>query len=142
MLCSLLLCECLWLIACYAHDDDWIDPTDMLNYDAASGTMRKPQVLETTRECIRPCLCCDGNGLRMCAFARRSESRVGVTVRGHTGSFMTLLVQDHFSFEFECKTHRLANSLILVLSQYINFAILTFFGGSVQLKNIICTVIK
>ncbi|XP_037682407.1 chloride channel CLIC-like protein 1 isoform X2 [Choloepus didactylus] len=45
MLCSLLLCECVLLIAGYAHDDDWIDPTDMLNYDAASGTMRKtPQV--------------------------------------------------------------------------------------------------
>ncbi|XP_030893517.1 chloride channel CLIC-like protein 1 isoform X1 [Leptonychotes weddellii] len=44
MLYSLLLCECLWLITGYAHDDDWIDPTDMLNYDAASGTMRKSQV--------------------------------------------------------------------------------------------------
>ncbi|XP_059946195.1 chloride channel CLIC-like protein 1 isoform X2 [Mesoplodon densirostris] len=44
MLCSLLFCECLWLITAYAHDDDWIDPTDMLNYDAASGTMRKSQV--------------------------------------------------------------------------------------------------
>ncbi|XP_008564517.1 PREDICTED: chloride channel CLIC-like protein 1 [Galeopterus variegatus] len=44
MLCSLLLCECLLLITGYAHDDDWIDPTDMLNYDAASGTMRKSQV--------------------------------------------------------------------------------------------------
>ncbi|XP_006882563.1 PREDICTED: chloride channel CLIC-like protein 1 [Elephantulus edwardii] len=45
MLCSLLLCEFLLLIAGYAHDDDWIDPTDMLNYDAASGTMRKsPQM--------------------------------------------------------------------------------------------------
>lgn len=43
MLCSLLLCECLWLITGYAYDDDWIDPTDMLNYDAASGTMRKSQ---------------------------------------------------------------------------------------------------
>ncbi|PNJ46542.1 CLCC1 isoform 7 [Pongo abelii] len=43
MLCSLLLCECLLLVAGYAHDDDWIDPTDMLNYDAASGTMRKSQ---------------------------------------------------------------------------------------------------
>nr|KAF6396445.1 chloride channel CLIC like 1 [Rousettus aegyptiacus] len=43
MLCSLLLCECLWLITSYAYDDDWIDPTDMLNYDAASGTMRKSQ---------------------------------------------------------------------------------------------------
>ncbi|XP_042539823.1 chloride channel CLIC-like protein 1 [Dipodomys spectabilis] len=44
MLCFLLLCECLFLVAGYAHDDDWIDPTDMLNYDAASGTMRKSQV--------------------------------------------------------------------------------------------------
>ncbi|XP_061039752.1 chloride channel CLIC-like protein 1 isoform X2 [Eubalaena glacialis] len=44
MLCSVLFCECLWLITSYAHDDDWIDPTDMLNYDAASGTMRKSQV--------------------------------------------------------------------------------------------------
>uniref|UniRef100_A0A8C3VQZ2 Chloride channel CLIC-like protein 1 n=1 Tax=Catagonus wagneri TaxID=51154 RepID=A0A8C3VQZ2_9CETA len=44
MLYSLLLCECLWLMAAFAHDDDWIDPTDMLNYDAASGTMRKSQV--------------------------------------------------------------------------------------------------
>lgn len=44
MLCSLLLCECLLLVTGYAHDDEWIDPTDMLNYDAASGTMRKSQV--------------------------------------------------------------------------------------------------
>uniref|UniRef100_A0A673TUX7 Chloride channel CLIC-like protein 1 n=1 Tax=Suricata suricatta TaxID=37032 RepID=A0A673TUX7_SURSU len=44
MLYSVLLCECLWLITGYAYDDDWIDPTDMLNYDAASGTMRKSQV--------------------------------------------------------------------------------------------------
>nr|XP_012323448.1 chloride channel CLIC-like protein 1 isoform X1 [Aotus nancymaae]XP_012323449.1 chloride channel CLIC-like protein 1 isoform X1 [Aotus nancymaae] len=43
MLWSLLLCECLLLVAGYAQDDDWIDPTDMLNYDAASGTMRKSQ---------------------------------------------------------------------------------------------------
>ncbi|XP_004637049.1 chloride channel CLIC-like protein 1 [Octodon degus] len=41
---SLLLCECLLLVAGYAHDEDWIDPTDMLNYDAASGTMRRSQV--------------------------------------------------------------------------------------------------
>ncbi|XP_036772534.2 chloride channel CLIC-like protein 1 isoform X1 [Manis pentadactyla] len=50
MLCSLLLCECLWLITAYAHDDDWIDPTDMLNYDAASGTMRRSQVKYGTSE--------------------------------------------------------------------------------------------
>ncbi|XP_021487380.1 chloride channel CLIC-like protein 1 isoform X2 [Meriones unguiculatus] len=50
MLCSLLLCGCLMLITGYAHDDDWIDPTDMLNYDAASGTMRKSQVKYGTSE--------------------------------------------------------------------------------------------
>ncbi|XP_073084494.1 chloride channel CLIC-like protein 1 isoform X3 [Manis javanica] len=50
MLCSLLLCECLWLITAYAHDDDWIDPTDMLNYDAASGTMRRSQAKYGTSE--------------------------------------------------------------------------------------------
>ncbi|CAH6779518.1 chloride channel CLIC-like protein 1 [Phodopus roborovskii] len=43
MLCR-FLCGCLLLMAGHAHDDDWIDPTDMLNYDAASGTMRKSQV--------------------------------------------------------------------------------------------------
>lgn len=50
MLCSLLLCGCLLLITGYAHDDDWIDPTDMLNYDAASGTMRKSQAKYGTSE--------------------------------------------------------------------------------------------
>uniref|UniRef100_A0A8D2CQV3 Chloride channel CLIC-like protein 1 n=1 Tax=Sciurus vulgaris TaxID=55149 RepID=A0A8D2CQV3_SCIVU len=50
MLCSLLFCECLLLITSYAHDDDWIDPTDMLNYDAASGTMRKSQVKNSVSE--------------------------------------------------------------------------------------------
>lgn len=44
MLCTLLLCKCLWLVTAHAHDDDWIDPTDMLNYDAASGTMRQSQM--------------------------------------------------------------------------------------------------
>ncbi|XP_054994450.1 chloride channel CLIC-like protein 1 isoform X2 [Sorex araneus] len=44
MLCFLFLCECLLLVTAHAHDDDWIDPTDMLNYDAASGTMRKSQM--------------------------------------------------------------------------------------------------
>ncbi|XP_068946569.1 chloride channel CLIC-like protein 1 isoform X1 [Petaurus breviceps papuanus] len=42
---SLLLCIFLLMVPGYAQDDEWIDPTDMLNYDAASGTMRKaPQV--------------------------------------------------------------------------------------------------
>ena len=47
----MLLCECLWLIVAFAHDDDWIDPTDMLNYDAASGTMRKSQVFKSACVC-------------------------------------------------------------------------------------------
>ncbi|XP_052586654.1 chloride channel CLIC-like protein 1 isoform X1 [Peromyscus californicus insignis] len=50
MLCLLLLCGCLLPITGHAHDDDWIDPTDMLNYDAASGTMRKSQVKYGTSE--------------------------------------------------------------------------------------------
>ncbi|XP_043856292.1 chloride channel CLIC-like protein 1 isoform X2 [Dromiciops gliroides] len=45
MLKSLLLCIFLLMVPGYAQDDEWIDPTDMLNYDAASGKMRKtPQV--------------------------------------------------------------------------------------------------
>uniref|UniRef100_A0A5F8GMZ2 Chloride channel CLIC-like protein 1 n=1 Tax=Monodelphis domestica TaxID=13616 RepID=A0A5F8GMZ2_MONDO len=45
MLNSLLLCIFLLMVPGYAYDDEWVDPTDMLNYDAASGTMRKaPQV--------------------------------------------------------------------------------------------------
>ncbi|XP_031231072.1 chloride channel CLIC-like protein 1 isoform X2 [Mastomys coucha] len=50
MLCSLFLGGCLLLVTGYAHDDDWIDPTDMLNYDAASGTMRRSQVKYGTSE--------------------------------------------------------------------------------------------
>ncbi|XP_028919174.1 chloride channel CLIC-like protein 1 [Ornithorhynchus anatinus] len=41
MLYSLLLCVFLFMVPGCAQDDEWIDPTDMLNYDAASGTMRK-----------------------------------------------------------------------------------------------------
>ncbi|KAG8511602.1 Chloride channel CLIC-like protein 1 [Galemys pyrenaicus] len=56
MLCALLLCGCLWLVAGDTHHDDWVDPTDMLNYDAASGTMRKPQVLLRTGVSTPPSL--------------------------------------------------------------------------------------
>ncbi|XP_052035383.1 chloride channel CLIC-like protein 1 [Apodemus sylvaticus] len=49
MQCLLLLCGCLLLTTGSAHGDDWIDPTDMLNYDAASGTMRS-QVKHSTSE--------------------------------------------------------------------------------------------
>ncbi|XP_074044425.1 chloride channel CLIC-like protein 1 [Macrotis lagotis] len=41
MLNSLLLCMFLLMVPGSAQDDEWIDPTDMLNYDAASGTMKK-----------------------------------------------------------------------------------------------------
>lgn len=50
MLCPLLLCGCLWLAAGDVPREDWVDPTDMLNYDAASGTMRKSQVKFDTPE--------------------------------------------------------------------------------------------
>ncbi|XP_061489895.1 chloride channel CLIC-like protein 1 [Rhineura floridana] len=42
MLVSLILCAVLLLGGSETQNDEWIDPTDMLNYDAASGTMRKP----------------------------------------------------------------------------------------------------
>ncbi|XP_032074180.1 chloride channel CLIC-like protein 1 isoform X2 [Thamnophis elegans] len=42
MLLYLLLYPALLIGSSEAQNDDWIDPTDMLNYDAASGTMRKP----------------------------------------------------------------------------------------------------
>ncbi|NXD14367.1 CLCC1 protein, partial [Nothocercus nigrocapillus] len=43
MLLCAVLCPALLLLGGGAgHDDEWIDPTDMLNYDAASGTMRRP----------------------------------------------------------------------------------------------------
>ncbi|ELW65332.1 Chloride channel CLIC-like protein 1 [Tupaia chinensis] len=58
MLYSLLLCECLLLVTGYTHDDDWIDPTDMLNYDAASGTMRKSQYGTSEKKDVSPDLSC------------------------------------------------------------------------------------
>ncbi|KAJ6658401.1 hypothetical protein lerEdw1_020105 [Lerista edwardsae] len=42
LLLSLVLCAVLLMGRCEIQNDEWIDPTDMLNYDAASGTMRKP----------------------------------------------------------------------------------------------------
>ncbi|RMC08410.1 hypothetical protein DUI87_14654 [Hirundo rustica rustica] len=34
--------QVLLIGSCKGQEDEWIDPTDMLNYDAASGTMRRP----------------------------------------------------------------------------------------------------
>uniref|UniRef100_A0A8C3J843 Chloride channel CLIC-like protein 1 n=1 Tax=Calidris pygmaea TaxID=425635 RepID=A0A8C3J843_9CHAR len=42
MLFPLVLCGVVLLGSGKVQDDEWIDPTDMLNYDAASGTMRRP----------------------------------------------------------------------------------------------------
>ncbi|NXS20673.1 CLCC1 protein, partial [Mystacornis crossleyi] len=42
MLFPLVLCAVLLIGTCKVQEDEWIDPTDMLNYDAASGTMRRP----------------------------------------------------------------------------------------------------
>ncbi|NXP49515.1 CLCC1 protein, partial [Heliornis fulica] len=38
----LVLCAVVLIGSSKVQDDEWIDPTDMLNYDAASGTMRRP----------------------------------------------------------------------------------------------------
>ncbi|KFO85883.1 Chloride channel CLIC-like 1, partial [Buceros rhinoceros silvestris] len=42
MLFPLVLCALVLIGSGKVQDDEWIDPTDMLNYDAASGTMRRP----------------------------------------------------------------------------------------------------
>ncbi|XP_068808251.1 chloride channel CLIC-like protein 1 isoform X2 [Struthio camelus] len=42
MLLAMLLWAALLVGNGEVQDDEWIDPTDMLNYDAASGTMRRP----------------------------------------------------------------------------------------------------
>ncbi|XP_075012597.1 chloride channel CLIC-like protein 1 isoform X2 [Calonectris borealis] len=42
MLFPLVLCAIVLIGSGKVQDDEWIDPTDMLNYDAASGTMRRP----------------------------------------------------------------------------------------------------
>ncbi|NWX51852.1 CLCC1 protein, partial [Steatornis caripensis] len=42
MLLPLLLWAFLLAGGAKVEDDEWIDPTDMLNYDAASGAMRRP----------------------------------------------------------------------------------------------------
>ncbi|NXW29842.1 CLCC1 protein, partial [Phaetusa simplex] len=42
MLFPLVLCAVALGGSGKVQDDEWIDPTDMLNYDAASGTMRRP----------------------------------------------------------------------------------------------------
>ncbi|XP_074954400.1 chloride channel CLIC-like protein 1 isoform X1 [Phalacrocorax aristotelis] len=42
MLFPLVLCAVVLIGSGKVQDDEWIDPTDMLNYDAASGTMRRP----------------------------------------------------------------------------------------------------
>ncbi|KAM6124299.1 chloride channel CLIC-like protein 1 [Pterocles gutturalis] len=42
MLFPLVLCALVLTGSGKVQEDEWIDPTDMLNYDAASGTMRRP----------------------------------------------------------------------------------------------------
>ncbi|XP_050162653.1 chloride channel CLIC-like protein 1 [Myiozetetes cayanensis] len=42
MLFPLVLCAVMLVGSGKVQEDEWIDPTDMLNYDAASGTMRRP----------------------------------------------------------------------------------------------------
>lgn len=52
MLFPLVLCAVLLTGSCKVQEDEWIDPTDMLNYDAASGTMRRPYKVEEERMCV------------------------------------------------------------------------------------------
>lgn len=54
MLFPLVLCAVVLTGSCKVQEDEWIDPTDMLNYDAASGTMRRPYKVEKERVCVSP----------------------------------------------------------------------------------------
>ncbi|XP_063282194.1 uncharacterized protein LOC134567951 [Pelobates fuscus] len=38
---TLLLSSCLWISNSHVYEEDFVDPTDMLNYDAVTKTMRK-----------------------------------------------------------------------------------------------------
>ncbi|KFV51242.1 Chloride channel CLIC-like 1, partial [Tyto alba] len=49
MLFPLVLCAAVLAGSGKVKDDEWIDPTDMLNYDAASGTMRRPYKVKKER---------------------------------------------------------------------------------------------
>lgn len=51
MLVPLILCAALTIGSGEIQGDEWIDPTDMLNYDAASGTMRRPAKVKK-RVCV------------------------------------------------------------------------------------------
>lgn len=42
-----------------AEEDEWIDPTDMINYDAASGRMRRSHLVITCANCFRKLLLID-----------------------------------------------------------------------------------
>lgn len=54
MLFPFVLCAVMLIGSCKVQEDEWIDPTDMLNYDAASGTMRRPYKVEKERVCVSP----------------------------------------------------------------------------------------
>ncbi|XP_048458156.1 chloride channel CLIC-like protein 1 isoform X1 [Rhincodon typus] len=47
-----LIFEVMLVVNGLQGDDEWIDPTDMLNYDAAAGTMRRPQQAGTEEDDI------------------------------------------------------------------------------------------
>lgn len=49
MLLPVVLCAVVLTGSGKVQEDEWIDPTDMLNYDAASGTMRRPYKVDEGR---------------------------------------------------------------------------------------------
>ncbi|KFZ55331.1 Chloride channel CLIC-like 1, partial [Antrostomus carolinensis] len=55
MLFPLVLCAVVLIGSGKVQDDEWIDPTDMLNYDAASGAMRRPYKVEKGLDSIPNC---------------------------------------------------------------------------------------
>lgn len=54
MLFPLVLCAVMLIGSGKVQEDEWIDPTDMLNYDAASGTMRRPYKVEKEKVSVSP----------------------------------------------------------------------------------------
>ncbi|KGL93164.1 Chloride channel CLIC-like 1, partial [Charadrius vociferus] len=76
MLFPLVLCAVALAGSSKVQDDEWIDPTDMLNYDAASGTMRRPYKVGKERVGLNSipngCSACQG------LFPEMSDSAVEI----------------------------------------------------------------
>ncbi|MEE6525016.1 hypothetical protein FKM82_024789, partial [Ascaphus truei] len=71
------------------QEDDWIDPTDMLNYDAASGTMRKRHQDTVEEAEIKESVT---DAVYTACLAQRDESRRRVESLKQEVRFVSLLL--------------------------------------------------